>query len=137
MTVLYTIGFITVLITIFMLTAWLDGVSERKYGYKFFTWGNLTLTAIGYFMMVYGKQWLLEATADGGDILNGQILMGIGAVLIAGIFYNHIQKTSLWFGFLVGAYQLLLYVPASILGAFVLLAVVAFAMQTKPVYNIN
>jgi len=137
MTVLYIIGFIAVLITIFLVTAWLDGFSKRKYGYKFFTWGSLLATGIGYAMIYFGKRWLLEAIAENGDLLNGQILIGLGILLVLAVLIYHIRNTSLWFGLIIGVYQLLLYIPASIIGGYILLAAVAFAAQTKPVYNIN
>ena len=137
MTVLYILGFIAVVVIIFIVTAWVDGFSERTYGYKFFTWGNLALTSIGYFIILYGGKWFLEASTKGGDILNGQILVLLGVMLVSGIFLNHIRNTGLVFGVIVGVYQLLLYIPLSVISALALFVGVAWAMETKPVYNIN
>jgi len=137
MIVLYTLGFLAVVVVIFIITARVEGVSERRYGYKFFTWGNLALTSIGYFIILYGGKWFLEASTKGGDILNGQILVGIGVMLVSGIFLNHIRNTGLVFGVIVGVYQLLLYIPLSVMSAFALFVGVAWALETKPVYNIN
>ena len=137
MTVLYIIGFLAVVIALALIAIWINTFSIQKFNYEFFNWGNFIITALGYLGLWYGYDWFQEASATGGDILNGQILMGIGAVFATGMFLNNIKRTNFIFGVVAGAYQLAIYVPLSIASALLVLMAMAWAMNTKPVYNIN
>ena len=137
MTVLYTIGFLAVVIILGLIASWINTFSIKKFNHKFFNWSNFIITALGYLALWFGNDWFQEASTTGGDILNGQLLMGIGAVFVIGVFLNDIRRTNFIFGIFAGAYQLAIYVPLSIVSALLVLMAMAWAMDTKPVYNIN
>ena len=95
MTVLYTIGFWAVVILLLLIVTYINEYSTKHYSYEFFSFGNLAIVAIAYLMLFYGDKWYLEELAKGGDILNGQMLMGIGVLIICALIYVHIKSTSI------------------------------------------
>ena len=136
MTVLITLGVIAVIAILFIIVSWINNFSEKTYDYEFFAWSNLLIISLGYFLLFYGSKWYLEAVSKGGDILNGQLLIGIGILFILGVLYTHIKHTNLLFGILVGTFQLILYIPLSVISIFSLLAAAAWLSETKPVYRL-
>jgi len=137
MTVLFILGLIAVAVALFMMVSWINASSQRDYNYEFFNIGSFIIIAIGYGLVWYGWTWFNEAVDTGGDILNGQILVGIGVMFVAGVFLNNIRNTSLEFGFLAGIFQLVLFLPLSVAAAFAFIVAAAWMAETKPVYNIN
>ncbi|MCD6433867.1 MAG: hypothetical protein J7L21_07480 [Sulfurimonas sp.] len=137
MTVLFILGLIAVAVALFMMVSWINTYSQRHYNYEFFNIGSFIIIAIGYGLAWYGWTWFNEAVDAGGDILNGQILVGIGVMLVSGVFLSNIRNTSLAFGFFAGMFQLVLFVPLSVAAAFAFIVAVAWMSETKPVYNIN
>jgi len=79
----------------------------------------------------------MKALERGGDILNGQLLMGIGVIVILIVVYSNIKNTSLVFGVLITIFQQLLYIPLSVFAFLGVLLALAMASGTKPVYKIN
>jgi len=137
MTVLTIIGILAVLALIFVIIEYVNKYSMKHYRYEFFTWANLAVTAVGYVFIFFGHNWYVEALSKSGDILNGQILMGIGVVVVLSMLVNHIRRTSILFGTFFGVFQLILYVPASVVSFLAVIMLFAWAAETKPVYNIN
>ena len=137
MMVLMTIGAIAGVIILYLLVSWINRYSYSKYRYEFFSFSNYVVTGVGYFLIYFGQDWHAEALVNSGDVLNGQLLMGIGAVLILAVFVNHVRNTNFLFAVVVGAFQIVLYIPLAYLGAFALVAMVAALFDTKPVYRIN
>ncbi len=136
MTVLIILGVLAVIVVLFVIVSWINDYSERTFNYEFFSWGNLAVTAVGYLLLFYGDKWFNEAVTKSGDILNGQLLMGIGFLFILGVLYTHIKNTNLLFGIVVGIFQLILYIPLSVISIFALLAVAGWLTETKPVYKL-
>jgi len=136
MKVLIILGVIAVIAILFVIVSWINNFSEKTYNYEFFSWGNLGVTALGYLLLFYGAKWFNEALSEGGDILNGQLLIGIGVLLILRLLYIHIKHTNFLFGIVVGVFQLILYIPLSVISIFVLLATAAWLSETKPVYRL-
>ena len=137
MLVLKIIG---VLVGLFLLAVFVSGMNDytqKKYRYEIFNWYNLAAAGFGYGFMLFGRNWYLEAVNKSGDILNGIILISIGVIIIGLVVFNNVQKTSLKFGLLFSVVQLALYIPASVIAFYGLLAAAAFFAQTKPVYSIN
>ncbi len=101
MTVLYIIGFLAVVLLLLFIVANINEYSMKHYSYEFFSFGNLAVVAVAYLMLFYGDKWYLEELAKAGDILNGQILMGIGVLIICALIYIHIKSTSIIFATVV------------------------------------
>lgn len=136
MTVLYIIGFLAVVILLLFIVTYINDYSTKHYSYEFFSFWNLAVVAIAYLMLFYGDKWYLEALAKGGDILNGQILMGIGILIICALIYVHIKNTSVIFATIVTPFQLILYIPAAVLSLFAFIVLAAWLSETKPVYRL-
>lgn len=136
MTVLYIIGFLAVVILLLLVVSKINDYSTKHYSYEFFSFGNLAVVAIAYLMLFYGDKWYLEALDKGGDILNGQMLMGIGVLIICALIYVHIKNTSVIFATVITPFQLILYIPAAVLSVFAFIVVAAWLSETKPVYRL-
>ena len=136
MTVLIILGVISVIAILFVIVSWINDYSEKTFDYEFFSWGNLGATALGYLLLFYGTKWFYEALSEGGDILNGQLLIGIGFLFIIRVLYIHIKRTNFLFGIVVGVFQLILYIPLSVISIFALLATATWLTETKPVYRL-
>ncbi len=136
MTVLYIIGFLAVVILLLLVVSKINDYSTKHYSYEFFSFVNLAVVAIAYLMLFYGDKWYLEALDKGGDILNGQMLMGIGVLIICALIYVHIKNTSVIFATVITPFQLILYIPAAVLSVFAFIVVAAWLSETKPVYRL-
>ncbi|QOY53205.1 hypothetical protein [Candidatus Sulfurimonas baltica] len=137
MLVITIIGFIVAIITVYSLVLWVNEYSVKRYRYEFFNFSNYLATAIGYGMIYFGEGWYREALANNQDILNGQVLIVIGFLLVVLVIYSNIKNTSFIFGVVMTVIQLALYAVLAVVGFYVLLAAMAFFSQTKPVYSIN
>ena len=137
MKVLAVIGILVVVFILLVIVQMVNKYSESKYQYEIFNWGNFTLSVVGYIMIFFGNEWYIKALARGGDILNGQLLMGIGVIVILIVVYSNIKNTSLVFGVLITIFQQLLYIPLSVFAFLGVLLALAMASGTKPVYKIN
>lgn len=136
MTVLYIIGVLAIVIVLLMFVGWVNALSQSKYDYEFFTYGNLALTTIAYALLFFGAKFYLDALSAHGDILNGILMMGIGAIIILGVLIWHIKHTSFIFGLLFGILQLVIYIPAGIVSFLIIIAALAWLSDTKPVYRL-
>lgn len=137
MLVVKIIGFLVAIYLVFMLVVKINDYTRDKYRYDFFNMTNFTISAIGYGLLYFGYIWYMKALDKHGDVLNGQILIGIGIVLLLGVIYLNVKNTSLSAGVSLSIVQAPIYSVLSIIALFVLLASIAFFSETKPVYNIN
>ena len=137
MTVLTIIGVLLLVYMLFAFIAFVNRYTESKYDYEFFSWANYIISGVGYGSAYFGHRWYTDAVLNGGDILNGQILMGIGLVAIVIVVYINIKRTNIIFGLIFSIFQQLLYIPFTAVGAFVLIMLFAALADTKPVYKIN
>ena len=136
MIVLFIVGFIALIIVLFKVVFWINEFSETNYNYEFFSWGNLGITSVGYLLLFYGNKWFDIALSGAGDISNGLLLMAMGLILVSKILYTHIKQTNLLFGVVVGTFQLILYIPLSVISIFSLFAGAAWLTEAKPVYKL-
>jgi vacuolar-type H+-ATPase subunit I/STV1 len=109
----------------------------QKYRYEFFNMGNFLISAVGYGLLYFGYKWYMSALEKNQDILNGQILIGIGVILILTVIYYNIKNTSGPTGLALSLVQAPIYSVLAVFSLIVLIAAVAFFSETKPVYNIN
>ena len=137
MTVLIIMGLLLVVITIGVIIAMINGYSEKKFDYEFFNWANFAITSVGYCAIFFGNNWYEKALSSGGDILNGQILIAIGIIIVLWMFINNIRRTDFIFGTIIGVLQLIIYIPASVVCLLGVIMLLAWASETKPVVNLN
>jgi len=137
MLVLKIIGIIVALVITYFIVEKLNKYTMKKYKYEFVEWYSYLIVAFSYGFIYLG--WLIyeNALKVNGDILNGQILVGIG---ILGLFYMlviNIKKTNFFMGLFGTIFQFTIYLALAVVGAIVFLIVSAALSETKPVYNVN
>jgi len=137
MVVLSIIGIIIALILIALFIQASNEHSVKKYGYEIFNAGNFIVSVVGYLAIYFGNEWYGNALKEQGDLLNGELLIGIGVLLLLGVVYLNIKNTSLIYGLVMSVVTEILYAVATPVVLFVLLMAAAFFAETKPVYNIN
>jgi len=137
MTVLGIIGFIAALLAMYIFLEYVNGFTLRGYGYEFFSIAHMIQLIIGYWIIYFGNSMYEDAMKNHGDILNGQVLMVIGVIVVLVVIYKNLMKVPLLFSVPLTALQLLITAPLA-LGAFLgAILLFAIAAQTKPVYVIN
>lgn len=137
MLVIKLIGFILIALLIYWIMIEINRYSYKQYKYDFFNMQNFVSTAIGYILLYFGNRWYASALKSGGDLLNGQIIIGIGTLFIFYVVYLNIKKTSFIFGLFFTGFQLLLYIGLSFIAFLVLVIGAAALSETKPVYVLN
>ncbi|MDQ7045414.1 MAG: hypothetical protein Q9M32_05815 [Sulfurimonas sp.] len=137
MFILKIIGFILLAYFIYSEVLEVNRYTYKQYRYEFFNTQNFVITVIGYVLLFIGDMWYADALKADADILNGQVLMALGAMLVIYVVYTNITNTTLLFGIVMSSLQLLLYIPLSVLSMFILVIVLGFAAETKPVYVVN
>lgn len=137
MQVLIFIGTIIAILLVWLFVVYVNKYTENKYNYEFFNMTNYGFIAIGYVLIYFGKGWYTSAMLAQQDLLNGQLLMGFGAMLILGAFYYNIKNTSLVFGIGLTVVQCVIYLPLAILAVIAVVAMFSYFAETKLVYNVN
>lgn len=82
MLVLKIIGVLVGLFLLAMFVSGMNDYTQKKYRYEIFNWYNLAAAGVGYGLMLFGRNWYLEALSNRGDTLNGMILFAIGVLII-------------------------------------------------------
>lgn len=137
MIVLSIIGIIIALILIALFIQASNAYSVKVYGYEIFNIGNFVISVLGYIAIYFGNEWYRDALKVQGDLLNGELLMAIGAILLVGVVYLNIKNSSLLYGLIMSVVTEIIYAAATPVVLLVLLMAMAFFAETKPVYNIN
>lgn len=109
MVVLGIIGFILGALLIYWIVLFLNEYSENTFNYQFFNLQNFIVACIGYAGLYFGNRWYESELAKHGDLLNGQILMGLGVLFLLWVFYINTKRTNIYFGISVTVIQLVLY----------------------------
>jgi len=134
MVVLSIIG---IIITLILVAQYSNEQSQRAYNYEIFNAGNFIISVLGYLAIYFGNGWYSDALKEHGDLLNGELLMGIGGLFLLGVVYINIKNTSLFYGLVMSVVTEIFYAAATPVVLLVLLMAAAFFAETKPVYNIN
>jgi len=138
MLVLSIIGIIIALILVALFVQFANEYSEKAYSYyAIFNATNFIVSALGYLAIYFGNEWYNDALKAHTDLLNGELLMGIGGLFLLGVVYRNIKNTSLIYGLIMSVVTEILYAAATPVVLWMLFAAVAVLAETKPVYNIN
>jgi len=137
MIVLKIIGILIAVFLVYLLIVKVNEYTIQKYRYEFFNMGNFLISAVGYGLLYFGYKWYMSALEKNQDILNGQILIGMGLILIFAVVYYNIKNTSRPTGLVLSLVQAPIYSVLAVFSLVMLIAVVAFFSETKPVYNIS
>lgn len=137
MNVLAFIGGVLGLGLIWFLVEKFDGYVYRTYRYRFFDWSNYLLIGLCDGLLYFGIQWFLNAQSSGGDILNGILLIIFGVIGLGWIIYHNCKKSSWKIGLLGSLFQIGILSALAVVGAIIVLGLMALFSETKPTYCIN
>lgn len=71
---------------------------EEKFDYKFFNKVALVVIGISLALGLFGYEWYINSKTDGGDTLNGVVLLALSGIAAAGLIYMNFSKTSIIYG---------------------------------------
>ncbi|WP_151899636.1 hypothetical protein [Sulfurimonas hydrogeniphila] len=137
MLILKIIAALVVLYVLYIIAIEINKYTQKKYRYLFLNKITLITSLSGYGVSFFGYNWYVNALSQHGDILNGQILMAIGAILLLWTMYTNIDKTGLFTGAIFTVIQQVLYLVVGAAGLFILVLLFAVYAQAKPVYRID
>ena len=137
MTVLIIVGFIVGMIGLYLVFEYLNDVSMKNYSYEFFSIGHLIQVMIGYWIIFFGNNIYMKAAKASGDLLNGQLLIAIGVVVVLIVVYKNFKAVPFLVALAFTILELIICAPLAV-GAFFILVIAAAALaETKPVYVLN
>ncbi|WP_457748232.1 hypothetical protein [Sulfurimonas sp.] len=137
MDVLKILGFIIAIAALYALFEYLNNWSLKRYKYEFYSVSNLAQVIVGYWIIYFGNNIYTKALKAHGDLLNGQLLIAIGVIVVLIVIYRNFKAVALFEALLLTLLELLICIPLAI-GAFIVLIVLVAALsETKPVYVIN
>ena len=137
MVVLGIIGFIAALMALYIFLEYVNGFTLKGYRYEFFSIAHMLQVIVGYWIIYFGHSIYAKALKKGADLLNGEVLIAIGVVVVLVVIYKNFKATPFLLALLLTALQLLIAAPLAI-GVFLgLILLFAAAAETKPVYVIN
>jgi hypothetical protein len=137
MAVLKIVGVLILIGVGYLVIRTINISTQQKYGYTFFNVVNFSLISAGYTLGYFGYGWYSKALSQGGDILNGELLMLFGAILVGVAFYYNSQKVPIGLALGLGIVQCILYIPMSYFALLAIAIAIAWFSQTKPVFSIN
>ena len=137
MLILKILAALVALYVIYLIAVALNQFTQKRYGYLFLNKKTLITSLSGYGALLFGYSWYMNALDKHGDILNGQILIGIGVVLLFWTIYSNIKNTGLLIGIIFTVIQQIIYLVVGAAGLFILFLLFAAYAQAKPVYRID
>lgn len=137
MIVLAIVGFIIVTMGLYIFFEYLNDLIQRRYGYEFYSIGNLIQVIIAYWLMYFGDKLYMKALKVDGDPLNGGLLLAIGVVMVIIVIYKNFKAVPFFEALIFTILELLICIPLSVGVLFALLILMAALAETKPVYVLN
>lgn len=125
MTVLTILGLLGGIVVCLYLVGKINKYTQQRFHYLLFNKETLIIVAIAYALIYSGIRVYQSALSSDGDLLNGQLMVGIGFLFIVVDIWINIKHTSFWTGVFLSPVQLLFYVVAVAL--IVVLAFMAIA----------
>ena len=138
MFMLYLLIGILAVCLFWMLIAALNAWGEKRTGHTFFTAGTVGAASLGYWMLFFGHKWYAHAQ-HGGDPLNGVILILLGAAVLGLLFLYQVAaaRSSRGSALLLTLFFFALCLPMSVVLFAVVVMLIAWFSETKPVYTVN
>jgi len=137
MLILKIIGILILIGMAYLFIRKINDHTQERYQYDFFNIVNFSLITAGYTLGYLGYSWYNTALTQGGDQLNGQLLMCFGMILVAVAFYYNSKKVPMDLTIGLGIAQCILYLPMAYFAVIAIVIAIAWFSQTKPVYSIN
>ncbi|MGB5868054.1 MAG: hypothetical protein WBG69_09315 [Arcobacteraceae bacterium] len=137
MTVLTILGLVIGAFILYLSVIKFNEYTQEHFRYLFFEMKSFVAIGISYAFLFFGNIWYQNALKDGGDILNGIILIVIAVIVILALIFRNFYETDFVTGLFGSLFQLSIYVVCTIVGAYVLFVLFALAVQARPVYSID
>ncbi|MFY9141269.1 hypothetical protein [Sulfuricurvum sp.] len=138
MIILTLLGLITTGAVLYWFINWFNSYTYYTCeGYQFFTFRYSVAIIFAYAMIVIGYGTYKASLLHHGDLLNGQLMIGIGGVILFLIILRNFEKVPRKMAIIGTLTQLILYVPIAVCALIILFAMAAYFSETKPVYRIN
>jgi len=137
MLILKILASLVALYVIYLIAVAINQFTQKRYEYLFLNKTTLITSLSGYGALLFGYSWYMNALDKHGDILNGQILIGVGILLLLWTIYSNIKNTGLLIGIVFTAIQQIIYLVVGAAGIFILLLLFAAYGEAKPVYRID
>lgn len=137
MAVLTVLGVLLGIILVFVLVMKFNAYTYNKYKYEFFEVWSYVLASISDALIYFGNSSYETAILKNGDILDGQLLILFGIIGLIILVSINISKTGIIIGIIGSIFQLILYAALAVIGFIAIIFLMAFFLQTKPVFSIN
>lgn len=138
MIILTLLGLLTASAVLYWFINWFNSYTYYTCdGYQFFTLKYSISIIFAYAMIVIGYGIYKAALLHHGDLLNGQLMIGIGGMILFLIIHTNFEKVPRKMAIIGTLTQLILYIPIAVCALIVLFAMAAYLSETKPVYRIN
>lgn len=125
-------------LAMYAFVKWFNNYTLLKANHQFFNEEYSAAIVIGYSAIFWGNKWFMSDWGhNGGDWLNGAIVIGIGVLLILGVIIVNFKNAPFKYALMGTVAQAVIYIPVTIVVFFIVVAVFLYAAQTRPVYNIN
>jgi len=137
MLVLKILGVLLALFSLFKITQEINKFTNKRYRYLFFNKKTLLSSFAGYASAIVGYIWYTNALQQHGDILNGKLLMIIGALFLFWTVVYNIANTSFFIGTVFTLVQQISYLIVAAGGIILYVIMIAVYADAKPVYRID
>ncbi|WP_120497474.1 hypothetical protein [Kiloniella sp. EL199] len=113
----------------------------EKFEYQFFTKLSFVIVGIAVVLVFIGNEWRLNSIAENGDVLNGIVLMIVGACIGFFLIIKNFRATNFLYGFGGSIMQLSAFSVLAYFGVIVLVLGIALSiianMGAQRIYVIN
>ncbi len=127
MVVLTILGLLIAAAIGWLIITKINQYTTKKFNYQIFDGGTLVLVTIAYALIYFGFDFYQSALKNGGDILNGQLMIAIGVILIVLDIWINIKNTNFEEGVVLSIIQLLFYVVGAAAIAFLVVIAIGIA----------
>ncbi len=137
MTVLFTIGMFLSIIVVYGLIIKFDNYTYGKFKYEFFELKSMAYFSISFALLYFGNSSYETAVLKQGDILDGQLMMLFGILGLVILVSVNIAKAGFIIGIIGSLFQMFVYSILTVIGFTVVMCIIMFFAQTRPVFSIN
>jgi hypothetical protein len=141
MLVIEIISAVAVLVGLYVAVIKFNAHCSARFGHKFFTSGTLMWVLAALLLIFGGEFWYSSAAQNHGSILNGIVLIGLGATALIAMVWQNIRRTNLVYGVGGSAIQIPALAFLAYLGLPVLviavIAYIIFVSRATPVWVVN
>lgn len=137
MLILEILGVLLALFTLFVIGELINRFTTNRYNYLFFNKETFISSLVGYAGCFIGDMWYMSALKEGGDVLNGLIIIGVGVIALLWTLYSNIKNTNFIIGIVFTPLQQLGYLVVAAGGAIFMAFIGVLVSQAKPVYRID